>query len=107
MPFYVYIVLAVVVIIFAWVFIYENFIKDDSPTSKIYPSRKPENTLKKVLNHGAIGEPLVMYDQNISKKKLNADPYRLELPVFGAAKKGLSCGRVRIREKQISFWLKF
>lgn len=115
MPFYVYIVLAVVVIIFAWVFIYENFIKDDSPTSKIYPSRKPENTafLKKVLNHGAIGEPLVMYDQNISKKKLNADPYRLELPVFSVScqERGLvvgvsGSGKTNFILAQILDWMK-
>ena len=84
MPFYVYVVIVVVAIIFAWVFIYENFIKDDSPTSKIYPSRKPENTayLKKVLNHGAVGEPLIMYNKTISNKKLKADSYRLNLPVY-------------------------
>lgn len=115
MPFYVYIVLAVVAIIFAWVFIYENFIKDDSPTSKIYPSRKPENTayLKKVLNHGKVGEPLIMYDKTISNRKIKADPYRLNLPVYTVStqERGLvvgvsGSGKTNFILAQILDWMK-
>lgn len=114
MPFYVYIVLGVVGVIFLWVFIYENFFKDNSATSNVVQTRKADDTtaLKKVLNRGAIGEPLIMYAP-VKTSKLEKDPYRLELPVYTVScqNRGLvvgvsGSGKTNFILAQILDWLK-
>lgn len=107
-------VLIVVACIIAFTWLYENFFKDNSPTSKIIPSRKAEDTsfLKSVLSRGAVGEPLIMYAP-VKKKQLEADPYRLELPVYSVPceERGLvvgvsGAGKTNLILAQIIDWLK-
>lgn len=112
-----YVSIAIVIFaggILAWVWIYENFFKTYSATSKIVPSRKSEDTsfLKSVLNRGAIGEPLVMYAP-VKKKQLEADPYRLKLPVYTVSCQergfvvGVSgAGKTNFIFAQIADWMK-
>ena len=56
----------------AWIWIYENFIKDNSASSIVKPDRSAENTsfLQGALNYGHVGEPLIMYDQSKNNYKL-------------------------------------
>lgn len=122
-----YLIIAFVGVMFAiigGIWFYENFIKDDLPTSKVIPSRTAEDTsfLKSVLNRGAVGEPLVMYAP-IKKPwwsflwfythPLEADPFRLKLPVYSvpceerALVVGVSgAGKTNLILAQIIDWMK-
>lgn len=77
----------------AWV--YNEFFRDTSPKTELRPSRKNTDIslLKKNVNYGAVGEPLLFYGKP-KKKKLKADPYRLELPNYTCSceKRGLVVG---------------
>lgn len=100
----------------AWIWIYENFIKDNSASSIVKPDRSAENTsfLQGALNYGHVGEPLIMYDQSKKmQKQLQADPYRLELPVFtvSSQERGLvvgvsGSGKTNFIFAQICDWMK-
>jgi type IV secretory pathway TraG/TraD family ATPase VirD4 len=77
----------------AWV--YNEFFRDTSPKTELRPSRKNTDIslLKKNVNYGAVGEPLLFYGKP-KKKELKADPYRLELPNYTCSceKRGLVVG---------------
>lgn len=95
---FTYIMIGVVVCVFvgvAIVWFYNEFIKDTSPKSEIRPSRKNTDTslLKKNVNYGAVGEPLLFYGQ-AKKKQLENDPYRIEIPNYTSSceKRGLVVG---------------
>ena len=76
-------------LIFVGVFLkwfYDEYFRDTSPKSEIRPSRKNTDTslLKQNVNHGAVGEPLLLYG-NAKKKQLKNDPYRLDIPNYTAS----------------------
>lgn len=113
----IYIAGAVIVfagLMVAWISISE-FFKDNSPSSVVKPDRSPENTsyLQGVLNHGHVGEPLIMYDQSKKmQKQLQDDPYRKNIPVFtvSSQERGLvvgvsGSGKTNFIFAQIAQWM--
>lgn len=104
-------------LIFVGVFLkwfYDAYLRDTSPKSEIRPSRKNTDTslLKHNVNHGAVGEPLLLYG-NAKKKQLENDPYRLEIPNYTASceKRGLvigvsGTGKTNFIYSQIVDWMK-
>ena len=99
----------------AWIWVYENFIRDNSPSSVVKPDRTAENTsfLKGVLNHGQKGEPLIMYDQSVKKKALAGDGWRKNIPVYtvSSQERGLvvgvsGSGKTNFIFAQIADWMK-
>ena len=104
-------------LIFVGVFLkwfYDEYFRDTSPKSEIRPSRKNTDTslLKQNVNHGAVGEPLLLYG-NAKKKQLENDPYRLEIPNYTASceKRGLvigvsGTGKTNFIYSQIVDWMK-
>lgn len=69
----------------AWLFIYENFIKDTSPkttltpTSDRYNQKKLKNEL--IYADADIGAPLVFYGSH-SRRKVEKSAYQLDLPSY-------------------------
>lgn len=69
----------------AWLFIYENFIKDTSPkttlkrTNDMYDTKKLKNEL--VYADASYGSPLVFYGSH-SKRKVEKSVYQLDLPSY-------------------------
>ncbi|WP_296405424.1 type IV secretory system conjugative DNA transfer family protein [Psychrobacter sp.] len=89
------VVCAVAICGFTGTWFYNEFIKDTSPRSELRPSRRntDSNLLRKRVNFGVVGEPLLFYGK-ANKRQLKNDAWRTSLPNYTASneKRGLVVG---------------